>query len=200
MYRRCNVYVYDFNQNSYPGMREEERGYWRDVGTIDAYWESNMDLVYVSPQFNLYNHQWPIRTISYQDPPAKFVFAEGNRRGFATDSLVSDGCIISGGHLDRCVLSPYVRINSFSKVEDSILMHGVNVGRYAQIRKAIIDKGVNIPPYTRIGYDVEEDRARGFTVSSGGVTVVSKGTEIMSELSPALQADASFVPVTDTTL
>ncbi len=178
MYQRRDVYVYDFFQNTYAGMQEEERGYWRDVGNIDAYWESNMDLVTVSPVFSLYNPEWPIRTFSYQAPPAKFVFADDERRGFATDSLVSDGCIISGGHLDHCVLSPYVRINSFSKIESSILMHGVNVGRHAQIRKAIIDKGVDIPPNTQIGYDPEEDRARGFYVSPMGVTVVAKGTQL----------------------
>ncbi len=178
MYLRRNVYVYDFAQNSHPGMQEPERGYWRDVGTIDAYWESSMDLVTVSPIFNLYNPQWPIRTYSYQAPPAKFVFADDDRRGFATDSLVSDGCINSGGHLDRCILSPYVRVNSFAKIEDSILMHGVNVGRHAQIRKAIIDKGVDIPANTRIGYDPQEDRARGFYISPSGVTVVAKGTVI----------------------
>lgn len=180
MFERRNVFVYDFYQNTYPGMRPEERGYWRDVGNLDAYWESNMDLVTVSPLFNLYNPAWPIRTFSYQAPPAKFVFADDERRGFATDSLVSDGCIISGGHLNRCVLSPYVRINSFSQVEDSILMHGVNVGRHVKIRKAIIDKGVEIPPYTQIGYDAEEDKARGFYISPGGVTVVPKGTRLKS--------------------
>jgi glucose-1-phosphate adenylyltransferase len=182
MYLRRDVMVYDFSQNTHAGMKEEERGYWRDVGTIDSYWESHIDLVAVSPIFNLYNPEWPIRTYSYQAAPAKFVFANDDRRGYATDSLVSDGCIISGGHLDRCVLSPYVRINSFSKVEESIIMHGVNVGRYAQIRKAIIDKGVEIPPHTRIGYDREEDRARGFYVSPGGVTVVAKGTEIKARV------------------
>ncbi|MEB3287974.1 MAG: glucose-1-phosphate adenylyltransferase [Vampirovibrionales bacterium] len=171
------VYAYDFYTNEIPGVTsEEEQGYWRDVGDIDSYWEAHMDLVNVSPVFNLYNGEWPIRTHSYQAPPAKFVFDEDQRRGTATDSLVSDGCIISGGRLHRCVLSPHVRINSFSHIEDSILMHGVNVGRYAVIKKAIIDKGVEIPPNTQIGVDTEEDKARGFTVSPGGVTVVAKGT------------------------
>ncbi len=182
MYKRRNVYVYDFYQNTHPGMQPHERGYWRDVGTIDAYWESSMDLISVSPVFNLYNPLWPVRTYSYQAPPGKFVFADDDRRGYATDSIVSDGCIISGGHLDRCILSPYVRINSFSKVEESILMHGVNVGRHAQIKKAIIDKGVEIPAHARIGYDPDEDRARGFYVSENGVTVVPKGAEIKSRV------------------
>ncbi|HEY9744693.1 MAG TPA: glucose-1-phosphate adenylyltransferase [Oculatellaceae cyanobacterium] len=170
------VFVYDFATNIVPGQTESERGYWRDVGTIDAYWEANMDLVAIEPVFNLYHREWPIKTYSYQAPPAKYIFNDEERRGFATDSIVSDGCIISGGRLVRCVLSPYCRINSFAVVEDSILMHGVNVGRHAQIRRAIIDKYVDIPPYTRIGYDREEDEARGFYVSEGGITVVPKGT------------------------
>jgi len=180
MLKSHEVFVYDFSQNQIPGIQPNERGYWRDVGTLDAYWEASMDLVSISPQLNLYNPDWPIQTFSYQAPPAKFVFSDHERRGVATDSLVSDGCIISGGQLSRCILSPYVRINSFSQIEDSILMHGVNVGRYARIRKAIIDKGVDIPPHTRIGYNADEDRARGFTVSPGGVTAVPKGMLIPS--------------------
>ena len=172
------VFVYDFASNCVPGQAEREHGYWRDVGTVDAYWEANMDLVHISPDFNLYHREWPIKTHSYQAPPAKYIFDNDERRGFATDSIVSDGCIISGGRLVRCVLSPYCRINSFSLVEESILMHGVNVGRHAKIRKAIIDKGVEIPPHTRIGYDRAEDEARGFHVSEGGVTVVPKGVII----------------------
>ncbi len=172
------VFVYDFATNTVPGQNEEERGYWRDVGTIDAYWEANMDLVEIKPVFNLYNKGWPLKTYSYQAPPAKYVFNDEERRGFATDSIVSDGCIISGGRLVRCVLSPYCRVNSFSLVEESILMHGVNVGRHAKIRRAIIDKGVDIPPHTRIGYNKEEDEARGFYVSEGGITVVPKGAVI----------------------
>lgn len=181
------VFVYDFALNTVPGETEQERGYWRDVGTIDAYWEANMDLVEIQPAFNLYNRAWPIKTYSYQAPPAKYVFNDEERRGFATDSIVSDGCIISGGRLVRCVLSPYCRVNSFSLVEESILMHGVNVGRHAKIRRAIIDKGVDIPPHTRIGYNREEDEARGFYVSEGGITVVPKGTEIPAS-EPAAEA------------
>jgi glucose-1-phosphate adenylyltransferase len=170
------VFVYDFATNRVPGTTEKEYGYWRDVGSIDSYWEANMDLVEISPVFNLYHREWPIKTYSYQAPPSKYVFNDEERRGFATDSIVSDGCIISGGRLLRCVLSPYCRVNSFSLVEESILMHGVNVGRHAKIRKAIIEKYVDIPPGIRIGYDPEEDIARGFHVSEGGVTVVPKGT------------------------
>lgn len=169
------VFVYDFATNLVPGQSDMEQGYWRDVGTIDAYWEANMDLVSITPVFNLYHRQWPIKTFSYQAPPSKYVFDDEERRGFATDSIVSDGCIISGGRLIRCVLSPFCRVNSYSLVEESILMHGVRVGRHAKIRKAIIDKGVEIPPHSRIGYNREEDEARGFYVSEGGVTVVPKG-------------------------
>lgn len=175
------VFVYDFATNTVPGQTEIEHAYWRDVGTIDAYWEANMDLVDISPVFNLYHREWPIKTFSYQAPPSKYVFDNDERRGFATDSIVSDGCIISGGRLVRCVLSPYCRVNSFALVEESILMHGVKVGRHAKIRKAIIDKDVNIPSHARIGYDRTEDEARGFYVSEGGVTVVPKGVVIEKE-------------------
>lgn len=175
------VFIYDFSSNIVPGQTETERGYWRDVGTVDAYWEANMDLVHISPVFNLYHREWPIKTFSYQAPPAKYVFDDDERRGFATDSIVSDGCIISGGRLIRCVLSPYCRVNSFSLVEESILMHGVQVGRHAKIRRAIIDKHVEIPSHTRIGYNRDEDEARGFYVSEGGVTVVPKGSIIPVE-------------------
>ena len=170
-----NIYVYNFSSNSFPGMAPAEQGYWRDVGSIDAYWQANMDLLAYSPELNLYSKEWPLRTFNYNYPPAKFVWEEGDRVGMATNSMVSDGCIISGGGLSHCVLSPKVRINSYSSVTDSILMEQVEVGRYSQIRKAIIDKNVVIPPHTKIGFDREEDLKRGFHVSAGGVTVVPKG-------------------------
>ncbi len=154
--------------------------YWRDVGTIDAYYQANMDLVQVTPTFNLYDRDWPIRTYMEQHPPAKFVFSGGeapDRIGRAMDSLVPGGCIISGGLVLRCVLSPHIRIHSYSAVTDSVLMEGVEVGRYAKIRRAIIDKDVKIPPSTIIGYDPKEDRRR-FTVTESGITVVAKGTEL----------------------
>lgn len=154
--------------------------YWRDVGTLDAYFEANMDLVQVTPTFNLYDTDWIIRTYMEQHPPAKFVFGGGDhpsRVGRALDSLVPGGCIISGGTVNRCVLSPNVRIHSYSEVSDSVLMEGVEVGRHARIRRAIIDKEVKIPPSTVIGVDPKEDRRR-FTVSESGITVVAKGTEI----------------------
>jgi glucose-1-phosphate adenylyltransferase len=174
MVGKRRVFVYDFSKNEIPGMQERERGYWRDVGTLDAYWQANMDLCAVSPTFDLYNPRWPLRTYTVQLPPAKFVFAENDRMGIATDSLVSEGCIISGGRIDRSVLSPGVRINSYSHVEESVLMDGVDVGRHARIRKAILDKGVHVPAGIEIGFDHEQDRRRGFTVSDEGVVVVPK--------------------------
>ena len=170
------IFIYDFTRNDISGMSQSERIYWRDVGSIDSYWQANMDLLDYDPELNLYSKEWPLRTYNYNYPPAKFIWEEGERIGMATNSLVSEGCIISGGSISRCVLSPKVRINSFSNVSHSILMENVNVGRHTEIRRAIIDKNVNIPPYTRIGFDREEDEARGFIVSSGGITVVPKGT------------------------
>ena len=172
------IYVYDYSQNEFTGMTPEERGHWRDVGSIDSYWQANMDLLDYKPVLNLYSTEWPLRTYNNNLPPAKFIWEEGDRVGMATNSMVSEGCIISGGSISRCVLSPQVRINSFSNVTDSILMENVNVGRYCEIRKAIIDKNVDIPPYTKIGVDKEEDKRRGFLVSAGGVTVVPKGAKL----------------------
>ncbi len=159
---------------------KKQAKYWRDIGTIDAYYEANMDLVQVDPVFNLYDKHWPIRTYQEQFPPAKTVFAGDEvtgRVGLMLDSLVSGGCIISGGRVQRSILSPNVRINSYCNVGESSLMEGVNVGRYAKITRAIIDKDVNIPPGMVIGYDAAEDRKR-FPVSDSGIVVVAKGTEI----------------------
>ena len=174
-----HLYAYDFQTNAVPGTSERERGYWRDVGSPDAYWEASMDLVDVEPVFNLYNEQWPLRTYYPHLPAAKFVFADqaGERLGIATDSLVAEGSILSGGHIHRTVLHPRVRINSFSYVEESVLMTGVDVGRRAMVRRAIVDKGVHIPAGCRIGYDEEEDRAR-FTVTDSGLVVIPKGAVI----------------------
>ncbi|MSR32316.1 MAG: glucose-1-phosphate adenylyltransferase [Gemmataceae bacterium] len=153
--------------------------YWRDVGTLDAYYQANMDLVGIDPVLNLYDREWPIRTNQQQFPPPKFVFNDQGhrgdvRRGEALDSLVCQGSIISGGSVTRSILSPCVRVNSFATVEDSILFEGVNVGRHCRIRKAIIDKNVDIPPGTRIGFDIHEDRARGFSITENGVVVIPK--------------------------
>jgi len=153
--------------------------YWRDVGTLDAYYQTNMDLVDIDPVLNLYDREWLIRTNQPQLPPPKFVFCdEGSReharRGEAHDSMVCQGCIISGGHVRRSILSPNVRVNSYALVENSILFEGVDVGRHSRIRRAIIDKDVKIPQNTTIGYDLEHDRQRGFQVTEQGVVVIAK--------------------------
>ncbi len=169
------VYAYNFIDEN-----KKTAKYWKDVGTIEAYYEANMDLVAVSPVFNLYDPDWPVRTFHPQHPPAKFVFAQeykGGRLGVALDSIVSGGCIISGGKAKRSVLSLRVRINSFALVEDSILFDGVDVGRHCRIRNAIIDKYVRVPARTEIGYDLDKDRER-FTVTDSGIVVIAKGTEI----------------------
>jgi glucose-1-phosphate adenylyltransferase len=166
---RYKVIAYDFHD-----LNDKRARYWRDVGTLDAYYEANMDLVAVTPEFNLYDMRWPVRTRPLQAPPAKFVFAqEGRRMGVGIDSIVSPGCIISGGRVVRCVISPGVRVNSYCEVENSILLAGVQVGRYSRLRNVIVDAGVSIPESSVIGYDHEEDRAKGYTVTDGGVVVVS---------------------------
>jgi len=169
------VCAYNFTDES-----KKQAAYWRDIGTIDAYYEANMDLIEVNPTFNLYDKNWPIRTFQEQFPPAKTVFSGeeiAGRVGLVLDSIVSGGCIVSGGKIQHTILSPNVRINSYSEVRDSILMEGVNVGRYAKIKRAIIDKDVNIPQGIVIGYNLEEDKKR-FFVSDSGIVVVAKGTEI----------------------
>ena len=172
MLNRQKLFAYHFVDEN-----QKERSYWRDIGTLEAYYEANMDLVSVSPQFNLYDQRWPVRTYQPQLPPVKMVFAdpgEGARRGEAMDSMISTGCVISGGRVLRSVLSPGVRINSYASVEDSVLMDGVNIGRRSRVRKAIIDKYVDILPDTTIGYDLEEDRNR-FHVTDSGIVVIPKG-------------------------
>lgn len=161
------VYAYNFVDEN-----KKEAQYWRDIGTIEAYYEANMDLVAVSPVFNLYDGHWPIRTYQRQYPPAKFVFAqEGRRMGIAVDSIVSMGCIISGGRVTHCVVSPDVRVNSYTDVESSILFSHVNIGRYSRIRRAIIDRHIHIPERTEIGFNLEEDRKK-YHVSETGIVVV----------------------------
>lgn len=170
--------VYDFAQNRVPGATDRDRGYWRDVGTLDSYYEAQMDLISVHPVFNLYNDQWPIHSFQGALPPAKFVFDEEGRRGVAIDSMVSAGVIISGGTVRRSILSPGVNVHSYATVEDSVLMHNVSVGRNAVVRRAILDKNVKVPPGVRIGVNLEEDRARGFTISDAGVVVIGKDDPI----------------------
>ncbi len=160
--------------------KNNEDEYWRDIGTIDAYYEANMELIQANPTFNLYDQEWLIRTFQEQYPPVKTVHSgdiEEGRVGLMLDSIVSEGCVVSGGRVQRSILSPNVRINSFSEVYDSILMESVNVGRYAKIKRAIIDKDVNIPQGIVIGFNLEEDKKR-FFVSESGIVVVAKGTEI----------------------
>jgi glucose-1-phosphate adenylyltransferase len=179
--RGLRANVYDFKNNRVPGEEPAGNAYWRDIGTVEAYWAAQMDLVAIQPAFNLYNPRWPIRTGYNHDPPAKFVFRdEANARvGIATESLVSLGCIISGGRIHRSVLSNRVRVNSFSHIEESVLFENVVIGRHVKIRKAIIDKDVEIPSGTEIGYNLEEDRKRWF-VSEGGIVVIPKRAKIDS--------------------
>lgn len=193
--------THDFGRNIIPSMIESHRvfafkfqdenrksvKYWRDIGTLDAYWEANMDLVAVDPLFNLYDQDWPVRTYQGQFPPAKFVFAQdyqGGRMGVALDSIVCGGCIISGGRVQNSVLSPNVVVQDHAEVRESVVMENVIIGEHAQIRRAIIDKDVVIPPHTEIGYDVEADRRR-FTVSDSGLVTISKGMKVHASLHPS---------------
>ena len=175
------VCFYDFKKNRVPGEDEGSNSYWRDIGTVDAYLAAMMDLVSVKPQFNLYNRRWPIRTGINHDPPAKFVFRDeaAARVGIATESLVSMGCIISGGRIHRSVLSNRCRVNSFCEIEESVLFEDVVIGRQSKIRRAIVDKDVIIPPGTEIGYNLAEDRKKWF-VSEEGIVVIPKRAKIES--------------------
>lgn len=173
MIEEARVFAYPFRDEN-----RKETAYWRDVGTLDEYFNTNMDLVQIDPELNLYDQDWPIRTRLRQDPPPKFVFGEEGmgkvRRGTALDSIVCSGAIVSGGQVSRSIVARAVRINSYSSVEDSILFENVDVGRHCQIRRAIIDKNVSIPPGTRIGYDLDHDRERGFLVTESGIVVIAK--------------------------
>jgi glucose-1-phosphate adenylyltransferase len=172
--KRGEARVYDFATNEVPGATDRDRGYWRDVGTLDAYYEAHMDLISVTPIFNLYNQEWPIHTWPDPFPPAKFVFDEDGRRGHALDSMVCAGVVLSGGTARRSILSPGVHLHSYAEVEDAILMHNADVGRGAVVRRAIVDKDVRIGPDATIGVDPEADRER-FKVSAGGIVVIPKG-------------------------
>jgi glucose-1-phosphate adenylyltransferase len=169
---RC-VYAFPFLDEN-----RKQDAYWRDVGTIDAYYDANIELTAVEPLLNMYDDRWPIRTYQPNLPPPKFVFNSEERRGEAHDSIVCAGAVISGGRVTRTIVGSQARVNSYAEVEDSIIFSQVDIGRHAKIRRAIIDKGVHIPEGVRIGYDEEEDLARGFTVSDNGIVVIAKAESI----------------------
>jgi len=171
---KAPIYAYNFETNCIPGEAEDSVPYWRDVGTIDAYYEASMDLNQIKPDLNLYNREWPVRSTSYPDPPAKFVFDEANRRGEALDSIVSGGCILSGGIVKKSVLSRGVRVHTGAVVEGSVLMDNCDIGRHAKVRRAILDKNVRIPEGGTVGYDLDADRARGWHVTDSGIVVIGR--------------------------
>lgn len=175
MVARNDAGVYDFTYNEIPGSTERDHSYWRDVGTIDSYYEAHMDLISVMPVFNLYNNQWPIFTQQINLPPAKFVHDGEGNQGRTTDSIVSLGTVVSGGIVERSVLSPQVRVHSRALVTDSVLLDDVQIGRDATVRKAILDKGVVVADGASVGVDRQRDLDRGFTVTDSGITVVGKG-------------------------
>ncbi|MHB8866050.1 MAG: GlgC family sugar phosphate nucleotidyltransferase, partial [Pirellulaceae bacterium] len=197
--------AHDFGRNIIPSIidshrvyafpfRDENRkgdAYWRDVGTLDAYYDANMDLVSIDPLLNMYDARWPIRTYQPILPPPKFVFGSigtGERQGCALDSIVCQGSVVSGGRVERSIIGPLVRVNSYACIQDSIVFQGVDIGRHAKVRRAIIDKGVMIPPGVEIGYDLDKDRERGFTVSQGGIVVIAKADGVEEMLESGLVA------------
>jgi glucose-1-phosphate adenylyltransferase len=169
---------YDFKFNDVPGSTDRDRAYWRDVGTLDVYYEAHRDLISTVPVFNLYNWRWPLITGNAGLPPAKFTHAEPGRIGHATRSLVSPGVIVSGATISGSVVSPGAHLHSWSQVTDSVILDDVEIGRHAQVNRAIIDKAVVIAEGATIGIDPERDRDRGFTVTAGGITVVPKGAKV----------------------
>jgi glucose-1-phosphate adenylyltransferase len=168
------IFSYNFEENRIPGEVEDSAPYWRDVGTIDAFYDANMDLNDVKPDLNLYNREWPVRSTSYPDPPAKFVFDEDQRRGLAIDSIVSGGCILSGGVVRKSVLGRGVHIHTGALVEGCVVMDNCDIGRRVKMRRAILDKNVRIPEDATVGYDLKADRARGWHVTDSGIVVIGK--------------------------
>jgi glucose-1-phosphate adenylyltransferase len=166
------IYAYNFQTNRIPGEAEGSIPYWRDVGTIDAYYEANLDLRSVKPELNLYNRQWPLRSTSFPDPPAKFTFDEANRRGEAIDSIVSGGCILAGGVVRNSILGRGVRVHAGAVVEGCVIMDNGDIGRHAKVRRAILDKNVRVPEGASVGYDLDADRARGWNVTDSGIVVI----------------------------
>jgi glucose-1-phosphate adenylyltransferase len=171
---KAPIYAYNFETNRIPGEAGDSIPYWRDVGTIDAYYEANMDLNHVKPDLNLYNREWPVRSTSYPDPPAKFVFDENGRRGEALDSIVSGGCILSGGLARKSVLGRGVRVHTGASVEGCVIMDNCDIGRHAKVRRAILDKNVRIPANAEVGYDLKADKARGWHVTDSGIVVIGR--------------------------
>ncbi|MET8308634.1 MULTISPECIES: glucose-1-phosphate adenylyltransferase [unclassified Micromonospora] len=174
---RGEANVYDFRDNEVPGTTDRDRGYWRDVGTLDSFYDAHMDLINVHPVFNMYNFDWPIYTEQPPWPPAKFVHQWGERVGRAVGSMVSPGVVISGSLVENSIVSPKVRVHSWAHVEGSVLMEGVEIGRHAVIRRAILDKNVFVPEGAEIGVDLEKDRQR-YTVSDNGIVVIGKGQKV----------------------
>ena len=175
IFNKSRVFAYDFRRNHIPGLTKKEIGYWRDVGTIKAFWEANMDLRSVKPEFNLYNKKWPVRTASYGTPPAKFVFNEDGCRGQAIDSIIAEGSIIRGGIVQDSVIGREVSIDSGAAVINSLLMDRVKIGKNCKINMAIIDKDVEVPPGTTLGYDLEQDKKRFFVDDESNIIVIPKG-------------------------
>ena len=173
--REGAAHVYDFRQNKVPGAQARDVDYWRDVGTLDSYFDAHMDMCALHPVFNLNNERWPILTQVLSQPPAKLVRDEGGRAGQAIDSVISNGVVISGGLVRNSVLSPGVRVDSYSRVDRAVILHNSHIGRRAVVQNAILDKNAVVLEGATVGVDEKHDRARGFIVSSGGVTVVGKG-------------------------
>ncbi|MBM0234825.1 glucose-1-phosphate adenylyltransferase [Micromonospora sp. STR1_7] len=174
---RGEANVYDFRDNEVPGSTDRDRGYWRDVGTLDSFYDAHMDLINVHPVFNMYNFEWPIYTEQPPWPPAKFVHQWGERVGRAVGSMVSPGVVISGSLVESSIVAPKVRVHSWAHVEGSVLMEGVEIGRHAVVRRAILDKNVFVPEGAEIGVDLEKDRQR-YTVSDNGIVVIGKGQRV----------------------